>query len=180
MKRLIYLIPLAAIGVIALLLALGLSLTAERKGQNDALPSALIGKPAPSLRLSPMNPSVPGFSEADLGQGRVTIVNFWASWCAPCRIEHPVLMALATRKDIAVFGVVYKDTQEKAEAYLSELGNPFARLVMDPEGRAAIDWGVTAAPETFVVDGKGIIRARFAGALTDDVLAKIIFPAAGL
>ena len=89
-------------------------------------------------------------------------------------------MALAARKDIAVYGVVYKEPASNAEAYLNELGNPFSKIVMDRDGRASIDWGVTAAPETFVVDGKGIVRARFAGALTEDVLAKLIFPAAGL
>ncbi len=175
MKRFLFAIPVAVLLGLAALFYVGLG-----EGPPDVLPSPLIGKPAPDFALQPLNDAVPGFSRADLAQGHVTLVNFWFSTCAPCRIEHPVLMALAGRKDLAVYGVVYKDPRASAEAYLSELGNPFAKLVNDPDGRASIDWGVTAAPETFVVDGKGIIRARYAGALTDDVLKRVIFPAAGL
>jgi cytochrome c biogenesis protein CcmG/thiol:disulfide interchange protein DsbE len=175
MKRLLFLIPVVCLLGLAILFYVRLG-----AGAPDALPSPLVGKPAPDFALGPLEGSVPGFTKADLGKGRVTIVNFWASWCAPCRIEHPLLMELAQRKDLDLYGVVYKDTGESAHAYLAELGNPFSRLVMDPKGRAAIDWGVTAAPETFVVDGNGIVRARFAGALTEDIMRRVIFPAAGL
>jgi cytochrome c biogenesis protein CcmG/thiol:disulfide interchange protein DsbE len=105
------------------------------------------------------------------------VINFWASWCAPCRVEAPVLKDLAERRGVTVYGVVYKDTPDKARAFLTELGNPFAKIVDDREGRVGIDWGVTAVPETFVIDAGGTVRVRFAGALTDEVVRDIILPA---
>ena len=96
------------------------------------------------------------------------MVNVWASWCAPCRIEHPLLMELAKRTDIALFGINYKDEPENAARFLGTLGQPFAAVGMDRDGRAAVDWGVYGVPETFIVDGQGIIRYKHIGPLTPE------------
>jgi cytochrome c biogenesis protein CcmG/thiol:disulfide interchange protein DsbE len=107
---------------------------------------------------------VPGLSDADL-KGRVTVVNVWASWCVPCRQEHPVLAELAKNPSMRVVGINYKDNPENARRFLGSLGNPFAAIGIDPNGRAAIDWGVYGVPETFVVGPDGTIRHKHIGAL---------------
>jgi cytochrome c biogenesis protein CcmG/thiol:disulfide interchange protein DsbE len=117
------------------------------------------------------------FTRAELGQGRPVIINFWASWCAPCRIEHSTLESLAARNGVTLYGVAYKDDPEKSRAFLSELGNPFGKINQDREGRVAIDWGVTGVPETFVIDGKGVIRVHYAGPLNESLLQRLILPA---
>ena len=121
--------------------------------------------PAPAQAAPP--------SELGETKGKLLWVDFWASWCAPCRVEQPALKDLAKRPGITLYGVAYKDTPEKARAFLDELGNPFARIVADVPGRAAIDWGVTGVPETFVIDGLGVIRQHYSGALSDDDLRNI-------
>jgi len=144
-------------------------------GDDPALiPSALIGRPAPALALPGLGPT-PGFGPADLADGRVKIVNFWASWCAPCRIEHPIFSSLKGQVDL--YGVAYKDKTEQALGFLDELGNPFDRIGMDADGRAGIEWGLTGVPETYVVDGKGRIAWKHAGQVTPDVIRKAILPA---
>jgi len=142
----------------------------------DQLPSALIGKPAPSIMLAALDANAKGFGPADL-KGHVTVVNVFASWCAPCREEAPLLSALARLKGVALYGLVYKDTPAKARAFLADVGDPFARLGLDASGEAGIEWGVYGVPETFVVDADGIIRLRYAGPLTPDVLSGEILPA---
>lgn len=174
MRRLLFVLPILAFAGLAALFWKGLS-----GPPPSTLPSPLIGRPAPGIALPPLDAAVHGFDRADLAAGHPTLVNFWASWCAPCREEHPLLMALAAEKGIALYGVAYKDTPDKARAYLDDLGNPFARVDADMVGRVSIDWGVTGVPETFVVDGAGIVRAHYAGALTQEVLARVILPALG-
>ena len=174
MRRLLFLMPIAAFLVVGLLFYSGLN-----QGPPELLPSPLIGKSAPDFMLPAMDAGTPGFARADLGAGHVTVVNFWASWCAPCRVEQPILEALAAQKGVALYGIVYKDEPAKARAFLDELGNPFSRLIVDASGRSAIDWGVTGVPETFVVDGKGIIRQHYSGALTQEDLVGRILPAFG-
>jgi cytochrome c biogenesis protein CcmG/thiol:disulfide interchange protein DsbE len=110
----------------------------------------------------------PGLAPADFAQGRVTVLNVWASWCAPCRVEAPLLDRLAGDKSIALFGLVYKDKPANARGFLAEMGNPFSRIGLDASGNAGIEWGIYGVPETFVIDGQGIVRARIVGALTDD------------
>ncbi|MGA0533148.1 DsbE family thiol:disulfide interchange protein [Hansschlegelia sp. KR7-227] len=150
-------------------------------GDPAALPSALIGRPAPDVALPPLERltgdagAVPGFSRADLAAGEVTVVNVFASWCAPCRIEHPLLMTLKD-KGVRLFGINYKDDPENARRFLGGLGNPFAKVGVDPSGRAAIDWGVYGVPETFVVDGQGRIAFKFVGPLTDEAMTKTLLP----
>ena len=134
----------------------------------DALPSAFAGKPAPTVAVAPLG-DLPSFSDADLRDGKVKIVNFWASWCAPCRAEHPNLKALQA-EGVTILGVSYKDKPEAALGFLAELGNPYAAIGADASGRMGIDWGLYGVPETFVIDGKGNVVLRFPGPITERVL----------
>ena len=133
-----------------------------REGKDD-LKSVFIGKPAPPIETEKPLEGFATVRQADLANGDVTLVNFWASWCPPCRAEHPKLLELA--KDHTIIGVNFKDTAGAATKYLTEDGNPFSGIAFDPAGRTAIDWGVTAPPETFILDGEGTVLYRFAGPL---------------
>jgi cytochrome c biogenesis protein CcmG/thiol:disulfide interchange protein DsbE len=172
---------IAALIGLALLLALFGSLL-MRPRDPAALPSALIGKPLASFALPPVDGrtkpvAVDGLALADLTQGRVTVVNVFASWCSECRLETQQLEALGRRSDIQLAGIAYKDEPKATTAFLAELGDPFARIGLDRSGRTAIDWGVYGVPETFVIDGQGRVIARFAGPLGDETLAQTIEPA---
>jgi len=172
-KRLAFLLPVALLVGVALLFYAGLE-----QGPPSELPSPLVGKPAPNFVLAALDGRARGFARADL-DGHPTIVNFWASWCAPCRIEHPMLQALASDRGFTLLGVVYKDDPKRARGFLDELGDPFAGIVIDPKGRAGIDWGITGVPETFVVDSQGIVRAHVSGPLTPEIVETVIWPALG-
>lgn len=129
----------------------------------NALESTRVGKPAPAISA----PALPGFNavpEDVFTTGEVTLVNFWASWCPPCRAEHPKLLDMQS-EGMRIIGVNFRDQEGTATQYLTDDGNPFLAVPFDPNGRTAIDWGVTAPPETFIVDGDGIVRYRFAGPL---------------
>jgi cytochrome c biogenesis protein CcmG/thiol:disulfide interchange protein DsbE len=134
----------------------------------DALPSVQIGRVAPPLVLTQLGEAAP-FDDAALRAPGVKIVNYWASWCAPCRVEHPHLMALSA-EGIPVYGINYKDDPAKALAFLDELGNPYAAMGADSTGRTAIDWGVYGVPETYVIDGEGKVLYRLAGPITSMTL----------
>ena len=140
----------------------------------EQLPSAFVGKEAPQVTLAQLGDNAP-FTQTDLRDGQIKLVNFWASWCAPCRVEHPQLESLAD-DGIEIFGVNYKDNPEKALGFLAEMGNPFAKAGADAQGKMATDWGVYGVPETFVVDGDGRVLLRFAGPLTEEVVANQIEP----
>ncbi len=148
-------------------------------GDPSKLPSALVGKPIPEFTISAVGGlldkgvQVKGFSTADLRGSKVSLVNFWASWCPPCRAEHPYLMELGNRTDIALFGVNQKDDPENARRFLGLHGNPFFKTGADPKGRVSIDWGVYGLPETFVVDAQGIIRYKHVGPITEDSLKRL-------
>jgi len=175
LKRLIYILPvLVFLGLAGFLFA---ALNKSRYTPPSIVPSVLINQSAPSLALPPLHPQTPGFARTELAAGQVTVINFFASWCAPCRLEAPVLMAISQNPEFRLLGVAYKDKRPDTEAFLQEGGNPFAAIVADDEGRTAIDWGVTAAPETFVVDGKGVVRYRYQGALTPQVIEQELLPA---
>lgn len=129
----------------------------------DDLPSVFIDKEAPAVPALAL-PGIPGLTAADLRTGEVTVVNFWASWCPPCRAEHPVLLEMAER-GIRVAGVNMMDDEGAAVAYLEEEGNPFFAVGFDPRGRDRVEWGVTAPPETFIIRGDGTVAFRFIGPL---------------
>lgn len=142
----------------------------------DQLPTALAGKPAPAVQLTPMEGLEP-FTDATLRDGEVKLVNFWASWCAPCRVEHPNLMTLTATEGVPVYGVNYKDKPEAALGFLAEMGDPYAAVGADAEGQMALNWGLYGVPETFVIDGQGRIVTRFAGPITERVMESTIRPA---
>ena len=164
----LYLVPLAFFALVAAGFYAGLG------RDTQVLPSPLIDKPAPQFTLAPLQADGEGFSTADL-QGHVSLVNTFASWCAPCRAEHPVLTALARTKRVAIYGIDYKDKREAAAAWIAELGNPYTRIGVD-DGRVGIDWGVYGVPETFVVDRTGHIRYKHVGPLTQTDVDGAILP----
>jgi cytochrome c biogenesis protein CcmG/thiol:disulfide interchange protein DsbE len=171
-------LPLILFGLLAALFLVRLF-----GGDASRIPSALIGKPAPQFDLPALEglKDAPGFATADLRQGHVTLVNIFASWCAPCRQEHPVLMALANDealkgKGVALYGLSYKDEAANALGFLTEEGNPFQRVGVDRAGRTAIDFGVYGVPETFVVKGDGTIAYKFIGPLTPSAVATVLIP----
>ncbi len=171
--RLVYIIPLVVFVTVATAFGVGLTL------KPNIVPSALIDKPVPEFTLAGLpGPGVElaeGFSSADL-RGRVSIVNVFASWCFPCRVEHPLLMRLARNPKVRIFGLNYKDRPEDARAWLKELGNPYHRIGVDRDGRIAIDWGVYGVPETFIIDAGGRIRYKHVGPIMPSDLDEIIVP----
>jgi cytochrome c biogenesis protein CcmG/thiol:disulfide interchange protein DsbE len=170
--RPVLLVPLALFVVLAGIFLYRL----ETGGDVETIPSALVGKPAPEFDLPPLEgSSLPGLKRADL-DGKVSLVNVFASWCGPCRLEHPQLAALAKDPRISLVGINYKDLSENARRFLGELGNPYAAIGVDTKGRTAIDWGVYGVPETFVVDRKGIIRYKFIGPIDAEALDRVLRP----
>ena len=147
-----------------------------RRENPDELPSALVGGPARAFGRTVALRDDPPPTDADLRAPGVKLVNFWASWCGPCRVEHPILTALS-EEGIPVIGVNYKDEPEKALRFLAELGDPYARIGADPTGRTGIKWGIYGVPETFVVGANGEVLLRFPGPLSPDVVKKRIRPA---
>ena len=158
--RLGYLVPLIVFLLIGLALAIGLTLNPRE------IPSALIGKPVPEFSLPPVQGRNLGLSSADLKTGQPSVVNVFASWCVPCRVEHPFLMALQRDNLAPIHGLNYKDDPSDVAKWLDQLGDPFTRTGADRNGRVGIDWGVYGVPETFVVDGEGRIRCKHVGPLT--------------
>ncbi|MCP1169793.1 DsbE family thiol:disulfide interchange protein [Limimaricola litoreus] len=140
----------------------------------DELPSALIGREAPLTETGTLPGRTP-FDPAVLADGKVKLVNFWASWCAPCRVEHPNFEALA-QEGLPIYGINYKDDPDNAGAFLDELGDPYTAIGTD-DGRVARDWGVYGVPETFVVDGEGRIIERMAGPVTQRAITARLRPA---
>ena len=144
------------------------------QNDNESLPSALIDQPAPIFQLASLPGHEPGFSSADLA-GHVSLVNTFASWCTPCRAEHPVLNALAATKRVPIYGIDYKDKEDAAVAWIAALGNPYARIGAD-DGRVGIDWGVYGVPETFVVKGDGKLVFKLVGPITAATLESQVKP----
>ncbi|MGR3519756.1 MAG: DsbE family thiol:disulfide interchange protein, partial [Roseovarius sp.] len=159
--------PLMVAPLVVFAVFAGLALVGLKRENPSSLPSALAGQQAPAVEVTPLGDK-PGFGDADLRAGKVSLVNYWASWCGPCRIEHPNLMQLAA-EGIPVYGVNYKDKPGNALGFLAELGDPYTGIGADASGRMAIDWGVYGVPETYVIDGQGEIVLRFAGPITDRV-----------
>jgi cytochrome c biogenesis protein CcmG/thiol:disulfide interchange protein DsbE len=171
-KRLVYLAPALAFAAIAFFFFHSLT-----QSPDQALPSPLVGKHVPRMDLPPLDAQTKGFGPRELSSGHVTVVNVFASWCAPCRSEAPVLERLARDGRFSLYGVAQKDTPARVRAFLKEVGDPFRRIALDADGRAGIEWGVYGVPETFVVDGRGVIRARIVGEITPEVLDGELMPA---
>jgi len=182
----LYAVPLLAFAALAAIFAKGLF-----SGDASKVPSALIGKPAPAITLAPLDgllrdgQPVPSFAMADLARGKATIVNVFASWCAPCRVEHPFLVAMADAATVkqgrvALVGLNYKDESETARRFLGALGNPFSAVGVDRQGRGAIDWGVYGVPETFLIGPDGRIVDKHVGPLDGQAASRLLAKAAAL
>lgn len=167
--QLVFLIPLVL--VTGLFVSFGLGLGRDP----SILPSPLIGKRVPTFRLSPVQGRALGLSSADL-RGHVSLVHVFASWCVACREEHPLLMALKQRGIVPINGIDYKDKPADAAAWLAAMGDPYARIGADLNGRVAIDWGVYGVPETFVIGRDARIAFKQVGPITAEVLERKILP----
>lgn len=169
------LLPLLAFIGLAVLLFVGVRMNSGK--DNSAIASPLIGKPAPALNLPELTMPEQRISVSQL-QGKAYVLNVWGSWCVSCRVEHPVITKLA-KSGALVVGYNYKDSAEDATRWLGEYGNPFALIVQDEDGSAALDWGIYGAPETFVIDAKGIVRFKHIGPLTSEIIEQSIRPILG-
>ena len=168
-SRLVVLVP------VAITFAMGAMFFWSLRNSDDRLPSALLDEPIPEFSLPPIEGRTNGLSSADL-RGEVSLVNAWASWCAPCRAEMPLLLELAEAGRVPIYGINYKDDPQAAARFLAELGDPFARIGADRSGRVGIDWGVYGLPETFVVDAEGRIAHKHVGAFDRRTLEEDILP----
>lgn len=173
------LLPLIVFAVVAGFFAWGLM-----KGNPRYIPSVLIGKPAPAFDLPPLpglkdaaGNQLPGLSTEVLKAPGMKMVNFFASWCTGCIQEHPFIMSLAKRKEFPIYGIAYKDPEDKSLAWLEKHGNPYSRVGVDRQGRTGIDFGVYGIPETFFIDGEGRIIYKFIGPLNATAWEKQVLPA---
>lgn len=167
--RLKYLLPLAAFLVLVVFLAVGLNRDPRE------VPSPLIDKPAPAFALTLLQDPQQTVRREDL-LGKVWLLNVWASWCPACLDEHPVLVQYSRTAKVPIYGLNYKDTREKGLAWLQRNGNPYKASLFDSDGRVGLDFGVYGAPETFVIDQKGVIRYKHIGPLTPAIIAERIEP----
>ena len=168
-RSFVFLLPLLVFAGLAVAMAWGLT------RNPDNLPSALIGSPVPEFSLPPVKGRTLGLSSADL-RGHVSLVNVFASWCVPCRSEHPILMRLSGQGVVPIYGINYKDRPNDAAGWLNALGDPYDRTGADLDGRASIDWGVYGIPETFIIDSDGTIAYKHVGPFTQAMMDKTIIP----
>jgi len=174
-RSLVTIVPLAVFAALV-----GLFLVRLMANDSSLLPSTLIGKAAPKLDL-PGFAGGPGLSDADLRSGHVTLVNVFASWCQPCHYEHTTLMALANDPDlkakgVTIVGVAQRDGESAVREFLDQSGDPYAKIGLDPDNRAGIEWGVYGVPETFVVRGDGVVTYKFIGPLDEQAVASVLKP----
>ena len=169
MKALKLLVPLGVFLALAAFFAIGLTRDPR------TVPSPFIDKPAPAFRLEHLQDSRVAFTPEEM-KGKVWMLNVWASWCASCRVEHPLLVEMSRRKIVPIVGLNYKDKREDALPWLAKFGDPYALSVWDIDGRVGIDYGVYGAPETFVIDKEGVIRHKQIGPITPEALEKTILP----
>lgn len=167
------LLPLFAFLALAVLLGAGVLMNSGK--DKSAIPSPLIGKPAPQFSLPVLGEPDRMIGNADL-LGRPYLLNVWGSWCPACRDEHPVITELAASGAVRVIGYDYKDTEEDAQRWLAQFGNPYELVIVDEPGLAALDWGIYGAPETFLVDAQGVVRWKFVGPVTRDVVQQQLLP----
>ena len=163
------LIPLAFFSAIVIGLAIGLTL------QPQNIPSALIGSEIPKFSLGPVQKNNLGLKTEDF-IGKISVVNIFASWCLPCRVEHPLWMEVSKNENFSLFGINYKDTPINASDWLNEFGNPYSRTGADLNGRVSVEWGVYGVPETFIVDRNGKIQFKHVGPIDRFVLENEILP----
>lgn len=166
------LLPLLAFIALAVLLFVGVRMNSGK--DTSAIPSPLIGKQAPALNLPELNMPQQSIGLQDL-KGRAFVLNIWGSWCVSCRIEHPIITEMA-KSGVIVVGYNYKDSAEDARAWLNQFGNPYALIIQDEDGKAALDWGIYGAPETFVIDAQGIVRFKHVGPITAEIVQQKILP----
>jgi len=164
-----YIWPFVAFVVLAGFLYVGLGLNPHE------VPSPLINKPAPAFTLPQLHDPAKQFVSQDMN-GKVWLLNVWASWCVSCREEHPVLMALARQNIVPIYGLDYRDNRKYGEAWLRNGGDPYTVIASDTEGRIGIDYGVYGVPETYVIDKQGVIRYKQIGAVTHESLQEKILP----
>jgi cytochrome c biogenesis protein CcmG, thiol:disulfide interchange protein DsbE len=170
MKRLFYLLPLVLFMVLATYFAVSL----RPNHDIHELPSAMIEKPAPAFDLAGLGVSKP--LALDGLKGHPFVINFFASWCVPCRIEHPLLMRLAEQNHLPLYGIDYKDKPEDGSHLLATFGDPYRQVGVDRDGRVGLNFGVYGVPETYVVDSTGVIRKRFVGPLNAETVDKELLP----
>ena len=166
-----FLLPFAAFVVLVVLFAFGLS----PKRDIHALPSPLIGRTAPVFSLTDVLDPSRSVSNSEL-KGQVYILNVWGTWCAACRQEQEALLAISQQRVVPIIGLVYLDQRDKAKQWLETLGNPYTSVAFDTDGRAAIDWGVYGAPETFLVDGQGRVVFKFISPMTAEIWEREFLP----
>jgi cytochrome c biogenesis protein CcmG/thiol:disulfide interchange protein DsbE len=170
MRRALFFLPVVVFAALAVYLALALA-----PGRDPhVLPSVLIDRPAPAFDLATLGGG-PALAR-DALKGQVVLVNFFASWCVPCRVEQPLLMRLAEQDHLPLYGIAYKDKPQDAAAFLKQLGDPYRAVGLDREGRTGIDFGVYGVPETYVIDQAGRIRYRHVGPLTAEVVDRQLLP----
>ena len=167
------LLPLFAFALLAALLYAGVRMNSGR--DNSAIPSPLVGKSMPAFSLPVLGEPGRRIANTDL-VGRPFMLNVWGSWCPTCRDEHPQMTALAKSGKVRVIGYNYKDAPEDARRWLQQFGNPYEIVIADEDGRAALDWGIYGAPETFLVDAGGVVRWKHVGPITDELIAREIEP----
>jgi cytochrome c biogenesis protein CcmG, thiol:disulfide interchange protein DsbE len=168
-KRLLFIAPLVLF--LGLAAYLGYGLTRDSR----ILPSTLIDKPAPTFALEALIPEGKGLKTEDL-MGKVALVNIFASWCVPCRAEHPIWVRVAEQEKIPIYGINWKDKRPDATAWLKELGNPYERIGYDPDNKAGVEWGVYGAPETYIIDRAGRVRYKHVGPVFSETLNDTILP----
>ena len=169
MKALKYIIPLALFLALAIFFAIGLTRDPR------TVPSPYIDKPAPQFRLERLHEPTIAFTPDEM-KGKVWMLNVWASWCASCRIEHPLLVDMARKRIVPIVGLNYKDQRDDAKAWLKKFGDPYELSAWDIDGRVGLDFGVYGAPETFLIDKQGVIRHKQIGPITPEALDKTILP----
>jgi cytochrome c biogenesis protein CcmG, thiol:disulfide interchange protein DsbE len=163
-----------AIPIIVLIGLVGLFYVGLHKDPR-LVPSPLIGKAAPAFDLPTLDGQPPRLTTADL-KGAPVLVNFFASWCVECQVEHPYLMQLGQSGQVRLLGIDYKDAESDLRPWLEHKGDPYGLVLIDLEGRAGIDWGVYGVPETFVLDAKGTVIYKQIGAMTPEIWTREIQP----
>ena len=172
-KMSIYFVPLLLFGIVAATFLWWL----DHDGDSGDVASVLIDDPVPDFSLPPVEGAgVPGFSSADLRAGEVVLVNVFASWCFPCRTEHPFLMRIAEDQVADIYGINYRDKRSNAVNWLAEWGNPYVAVGADESGRVTADWGAHGIPKTLVIDRAGVIRYRHVGPLSSEILEETVLP----